>query len=129
MSGQFLRTRPEKTDANQAPRGTSRFTPHERHRIFKQMVADELKSGPLPYRRRRKLIRYAGEIDILPFDACLLIAEAQKEAGQLDPVQFEPVDEIGAIVNPERWPLWFKLAIAMIIVTLFDLTLLRFLGK
>ncbi len=105
-----------------------RFTLGERHRIFKGMVAEELKAGPLPYRRRRKLMGYAARIGIKPFDASLLIAEAQREAGQLDPLNLQPDEGLTPLIHPERWPLWFKMTAALIIVALLDLTILRLLG-
>jgi hypothetical protein len=92
------------------------------------MVADELKKGPLPYRRRRKLMRYASQVDIRPFDASLLIAEAQHEAGQLDLVDWKHAESFTPLIHPERWPIWFKMMVGLIIVALLDVTVFRLLG-
>jgi hypothetical protein len=106
----------------------SHFTRPERHEIFKRMVAEELKKGALPYRRRRKLMQYASQVDIRPFDASLLIAEAQLEAGQLDFIDPQPAEPMTSLIHPERWPIWFKMTIGLIIVALLDITILRLLG-
>ncbi len=105
----------------------ARFTEHELRRIYRRMVAEEVRNGPLPYRRRRKLMRYASQIGMKPFDASLVIAEVQREAGQADPL--EPVDDdLTTLIHPERWPIWFKLSAALIIAMLVDLVAIRALG-
>ncbi len=99
--------------------------------IFKRMVADELQRGPLPYRRRRKLMRYATQIGIKPFQASLLIAEAQREAGHLDDIdQIDVHDatDVATLIHPERWPLWFKLTAALIVAIILDLVIIRAIG-
>ncbi len=123
-----LRTETDTGRVSPGARSSSRFTRSERHDIFKRMVVDELARGPLPYRRRRKLMQYAAQIDIRPFDASLLIAEAQLEAGQLDPIHFQRPETITPLIHPERWPLWFKMTAAAIIVLLVNMTLIRLMG-
>lgn len=100
----------------------------EFEQIFKQMVAMELARGPLPYRRRRKLMRYASQIDIKPFRASLLIAEAEREAGLATPIERVEPDDFDALLHPERWPIWFKLTVGLIIAVLVDVVVLRALG-
>ncbi len=100
----------------------------EFEQIFKQMVAMELARGALPYRRRRKLMRYAAQIDIKPFRASLLIAEAEREAGLATPIEKVEPDDFDALVHPERWPIWFKLTVGLIIAMLIDVIVLRALG-
>ncbi len=101
--------------------------------IYKQMTMDELAKGPMSYRRRRQFMRYAKKVGIEPFRASLLIAEARREAGLAeDPklVTAEEVaaDEWSAILNPERWPFWFKLSSALTAAALVDLLVIRAIG-
>ncbi|MBN1347065.1 MAG: hypothetical protein JXQ73_30520 [Phycisphaerae bacterium] len=121
------------TDAGMSPLGPdaatpTRYTPIEFEEIYQRMVADELARGPLPYRRRRKLMRYATQIGIKPFRASLLIAEAQRQAGHVDDPELQHPDPITPLVHPERWPIWFKLTAAMIVATLVDLMIIRAVG-
>jgi len=115
------------TASDNGRRGASVFTRSERQEIFKRMVSREIEKGPLPYRRRRKLMGYAAQIGIRPFDASLLIAEAQREAGQLDPITLQPAGPLNALIHPERWPIWFKLTVGFIVVALLDLAILHIL--
>jgi len=121
---------PPATSESEA-RPPARFTRLGFEQIFKRMVADELQRGPLPYRRRRKLMRYAAQIGIKPFQASLLIAEAQREAGHLDDIdQIDVHDaaDVTTLIHPERWPLWFKLTAALIVAIIVDLMIIRAIG-
>jgi len=62
--------------------GTLRFN---RREVFKQMVVAQLEAGFLRYSSRQALMEYAGKLGISPFDATLLIAEAQFYADRIDP--------------------------------------------
>jgi hypothetical protein len=106
----------------------ARFTDHELRRIYRRLLAAAVPSGPPTSRRRRKLMRYASQIGIKPFDASLLIAEVQREAGQADPLESSADDDLTTLIHPERWPIWFKLSAALIIAMLVDLVAIRALG-
>ena len=116
------------TSRPSAQRTASRFTHGELEQIFKHMVSGELNDGPLPYRRRRMLMGYAAQIGIAPFRASLLIAEAQREAGQLEDPELDVPDDVATLIHPERWPIWFKLCAALIVALLVDLVVIRAVG-
>ena len=102
------------------------LTRNERRAIFKQMVSQELRSGPLAYARRRRLIRYAKMLQIEPFDANLAIAEAQYEAGHLTEPTFDAAVDLRTLRHVEGWPGWFKVSFALIVAMLIDLVIIRF---
>ena len=113
------------------------LTLEERRRIFRQMVREEIGTGLLTYSRRKLLIRYAEQIGISPFDANLLIAQAQYEAGQLEfassdrsggeEISFDTPISLELLVRPERWPVWFRLGIALLAAAVIDLLIIRWL--
>jgi hypothetical protein len=106
----------------------ARFTEQELRRIFKRMADDEVRDVPLPYRRRRKLMRYAAQIGIDAFEASLMIAQAEREAGHHDDMELLPADDIAPLIHPERWPIWFKLTAALMIAILVQIIAIRALG-
>ncbi len=117
-----------RSKAQSQARTPARFTKLELRQIFKRMVADELAKGPLPYGRRRKLMRYAAQTGLGPFEASMLIAQAQRETGQPDSLNVQQPDPLTTLVHPERWPIWFKLTAALIIALLVDLVVIRAIG-
>ena len=83
---------PPPTEATPASRGKPArsmaiFTSEEKGRIFKSMVVGELEAGFLRHSRREELIRYAAHLGLSEFQAMLLIAEAQHQAGQIEPLR------------------------------------------
>jgi hypothetical protein len=103
------------------------FTLAEKRRIFKGMVVSELEAGFLRYSRREALLKYAEKLKIPEFEACLLIAEAQFHAGDLDPVQFETEATLDAITRPEAWSIPLRLAIALAAAVVIDLAMICWL--
>ena len=99
---------------------------NERRVIFKNMVGQELKSGLLRYTRRQRLIRYATMLQIEPFEANLVIAEAQYEAGHLTHPTFDTTANVQTLRQLERWPAWFKVSFALIAAMLIDLVIIQF---
>ncbi|MGB9623746.1 MAG: hypothetical protein ACPMAQ_02695 [Phycisphaerae bacterium] len=127
------RTRPvgafDAAHAKQAASHHRQFTQAERRRIFRQMVVHELEAGVLRYSRRRALLRYAEEIGIAPFDANLLIAEAQYGAKQLDPAEFDaradfPLPPFEPADRPEAFSSGYQLLFALLIAAMIDLMLI-----
>lgn len=111
----------------EGPRPT-RFTKQELRRIFKRMADDEVRDAPLPYHRRRKLMRYAAQVGITAFEASVVIAQAEREAGHRHDIDVVPDDQILPLIHPERWPIWFKLTAALVIAMLIDLIVIRAFG-
>ncbi|GMV96411.1 MAG: hypothetical protein HRF43_11595 [Phycisphaerae bacterium] len=93
------------------------FTADEKRRIFKSMVVGELEAGFLRYSKREELLRYAAVLGIQEFEAMLLMAEAQHQADQLEPVYFNSAATLDALSRPHAWSaamrLWFALAVAI----------------
>ncbi len=115
--------------AKEAASHHRQFTQAERRRIFRQMVVHELEAGVLRYSRRRALLRYAEEIGIPPFDANLLIAEAQYRAEQLDPVEFDaradyPLPPFAPAAGDESLSPGFQLTFALLVAAMIDLMLI-----
>jgi hypothetical protein len=101
--------------------------------IFKQMVTAQLEEGVLRFSRRRQLVKYARKLNISPFEANLVIAEAQYEAGHLikpdakfaEELTYDAPADLKTMARPGRWPIWFKLSIALIAAILIDLVLIQ----
>src|SRR5690606_16644928 len=81
-------TRP-RTRPLAAQRSAAVFTAEEKRKIFRGMVVGELEAGFLRYSRRQALLNYAARLGIPEFEANLLIAEAQYNAGDIEPIGLE----------------------------------------
>jgi hypothetical protein len=99
---------------------------NERRAIFKKMAAQELEAGLLRYSRRQRLIHYGRMLGFSPFEAHLLIAEAQYEAGHLLPPTFDSTANLERMSDPEAWPTWFKVSFALIAAMIIDLLIIQF---
>ncbi|HPD32171.1 MAG TPA: hypothetical protein PLL20_19430 [Phycisphaerae bacterium] len=99
----------------------------DKRRIFKGMVVSELEAGFLRYSRREALLKYAAKLKIPEFEACLLIAEAQFHAGDIEPIEFQSAATLEAITQPESWSIPLRLAVALAIATVIDLILVHLL--
>jgi len=101
--------------------------------IFKQMVASHLEEGLLRFSRRRQLVKYAQKMGIVPFEANLIIAQAQYEAGHLikpdvkfsEELTYDAPADLETMTRPERWPAWFKLSFALLVAILIDLLVIQ----
>lgn len=99
----------------------------DKRRIFKGMVVSELEAGFLRYSRREALLRYAGKLNIPEFEACLLIAEAQFRAGDIDPIDFQTAATVETITQPESWSIPLRLAVALAAAAVIDLAVIHLL--
>ena len=91
------------------------------------MVVGELEAGFLRYSRRQALLKYAATLGIPEFEACLLIADAQYHAGDIEPVEFDTVATFANVGRPEAWSMPLKLAFALVIAIFVDLLLINWL--
>ena len=66
---------------NGQTRGRPTMDAWERQQVFREMVAGQLRNGPLSGLRRRQLVQYAAVLDINAVLAGRLIAQARKLAG------------------------------------------------
>jgi hypothetical protein len=103
------------------------FTQAEKRKIFSEMVVAELEGGLLRYSRRRALIRFADDMGIPPFDANLLIAQAQYRARQLDPIEFDTLLDMPKATHPEVWPAGYRLAFALITAAIVNLLVIAWI--
>ncbi len=103
------------------------FTGQEKRKIFKGMVVGELEAGFLRYSRREALLRYAARLGIPEFEACLLIAEAQYHAGDIEPIQFDTAATLDSITRPEAWSIPMRLSFTLVVAIVADLLLIYWL--
>lgn len=112
-----------------AKRSAAAFTSEEKRRIFKSMVVGELDAGFLRYSKREELIGYAGRLGLTEFEAMLLIAEAQHNADQIEPVHFDSAATLEALSRPEAWSIPMRLSFALIIAVFIDLLLIYWICR
>jgi len=101
--------RPQTADKRRG-RIAAALTSEEKRKIFKAMVVGELEVGFLRYSRREALLRYASGLGIPEFEACLLIAEAQFHADDIEPIAFIPPGTLIATPRDESWSVSLRLA-------------------
>ena len=105
-------------------RSAHNFTTEEKRTIFKGMVVGELEAGFLRYSKRQDLLRYAAGLNIPEFEACLLIAEAQYRADDIEPVGFNTAKLIDRIDKPVVLSIPLRLGLALIAAVFIDLALI-----
>lgn len=106
----------ERGSVRRSRRRGSRLSPHEQRLVFLRMVEAELERGLLRYSRRRQLVRFAQALGLSEFEASLLIAEAQYNAGQADDLP-EGLDTSAVprpTTHPEHWPVAVRFLVAVI---------------
>ena len=108
-------------------RSPARFTREEKRTIFKGMVVGEMEAGFLRYSRRQALLGYAAKLGIPEFEACLLVAEAQYHAGDIEPVDFASAATFEAVTHPEAWSIPMRLAFTLATAIFVDLLLISWL--
>jgi hypothetical protein len=99
----------------------------EKRQVFKRMVVSELEAGFLRYSRREVLLKHAANLNIPEFEACLLIAEAQFHAGDIEPIEFQTAATLESITQPEAWSIPLRLAVAVAAAVVIDLVVIYFL--
>jgi hypothetical protein len=97
------------------------FSYDEKRNIFKGMVVSELEAGFLRYSRRQELIKQAARLGIPEFEACLLIAEAQFKAGDIEPIRLDTAATLDHLSRPETWSIPVQLVVAAFIAVCVDL--------
>lgn len=97
------------------------FTYEEKRNIFKGMVVSELEAGFLRYSRRQELLKQAARLGIAEFEACLLIAEAQFKAGDIEPIRLDSAATLENLSRPETWSIPVQLVVAAFIAVCVDL--------
>ncbi len=105
------------------------LTSEEKRRIFKSMVVGELEAGFLRYSKRAELIRYAAHLGLTEFEAMLLIAEAQHDADQIEPLCFESAATFGTLTRPDAWSIPMRLSFALVVAIFIDLLLIYWLCR
>lgn len=91
-----LRIRPR----DNSPGYTSRI---ENHEIFRQLIAEELRSGRLNPARRRRIVRYAARMGLSAVEAGQLLSTCREEALACDdPIVRE--HGLRLVLPPERRP-------------------------
>ena len=118
---------PGKSFSSRIERPPPRFTGQEKRRILKAMVVGELEAGFLRYSRRQALLGYAAKLGIPEFEACLLIAEAQYHAGDIEPIRFEDAATLDTVGHPEAWSVPMRLAFTLVAALFVDLLLVCWL--
>jgi hypothetical protein len=103
------------------------FTAEEKRRIFRSMVVGELEAGYLRYSKREELIRYGAHLGLTEFECMLLIAEAQHNAGQIEPLRFGSAATLDTLTRPDAWSIPMRLSFALVIAILLDLLLIYWL--
>ena len=84
-------------------------------RIFREMVKEELASGPLPARTRRELVEFASTAGLDAYEARLTIRAVEFELGMATDLTVDPADlEKVSFLTPTTW---FLLRFALAVMT------------
>ena len=95
--------------------------------IFRQLIADEIRTGRLTPARRRRVVQYAASMGLSAVEAGQLISACRKELlTSEDPAERHRALEL-VEPPPERWPIALKLSIVVGLAILLDLLLLKWL--
>ncbi len=99
-----------------------KMDPWERQQIFREMVAQQLRNGPLNRnRRRRRLVQYAAGLGISPVQAGNLIQQAHRQAEAASPVRSSLLRIAGSESNGTTWQMLF-ITLALIGVVQFAIS-------
>jgi hypothetical protein len=89
--------------------------------IFRQLIADEIRTGRLTPARRRRIVRYAAQLRLSAVDAGMMIAQCREEVLQ----SRDPDERLHALrlVEPPkpRIPIAYKLSVVVLIAIIIDL--------
>ena len=91
--------------------------------IFRELIAQEVRTGRLTPSRRRRIVRYAAQLRLSAVETGRLIAECRDEA-----LESEDAEEIYHALRlveppPKTMPLTVKVAVALTVaIVLYDLT-------
>jgi len=92
--------------------------------VFRKLIADEIRSGHLTPARRRRIVRYAAQLDMSAVDVGLMIAQCREEALKSE----DPAARHHALklVEPpsSRIPLAWKLSAVVLLAIIVDLIIL-----
>ncbi len=94
------------------------------HEIFRQMIAEELRSGRLTAARRRRIIRYAAGMGLSASEAGTLVETCREQALQSDNVEERACALRLAPRETEHIPIAMKLSVILLLVVLADLIVL-----
>jgi hypothetical protein len=108
-------------------RSIAPLTYEEKRKIFKGMVVAELEAGFLRYSKRVELMRYARRLGIPEFEATLLVAEAQYNVDDIDPVTFDSMTTLNNLTRPDTWSVSLRLVVAFIAAMCIDVAIIYWL--
>ena len=95
--------------------------------IFRQLIANEIRSGRLTPARRRRIVRYAASLGMSAVEAGELITACHKQIMESD----DPAGRYHALrlvrAQPGRVPLALKISIVIVLAILLDLLLVLWL--
>ncbi len=114
-------------DSIPADRATKPLTMEEKHEVFKGLVVASLDAGFLRYSRRQELLKIAARLGLGEFEACLLIAEAQFQSGDIDPIASDEFAHFQESPVPAGLSVWMRIGLAMAVAAIFDVVLLGWL--
>lgn len=104
-------------------RGIAPLDVQQKRQFFKSLVLGSLDCGFLRYSKRQELIQYAAKLGIGEFDACLLIAETQYHADEIEPLDAgDPVAQLSPVTP--RFSIPMKVSLALATACLIDLLLI-----
>lgn len=114
-------------DSVAAGRASKPLTLEERREVFKGLVVASLDAGFLRYSRRQELLKIAARLGIAEFEACLLIAEAQFGAGELNPMEAEELAQFRESLVPTGLSVSTQITLAILVAAFVDAILIWWL--
>ncbi len=98
--------------------------PIETREIFRQMIAEELRSGRLTTARRRRVVRYAAQMGLSATEAGRLVDDCRTQALQSSDATERDYALRLAPPEPARIPIAMKLSLILLLVGLLGLVVL-----
>ena len=103
------------------------FPQSARRNVFKRMVVSQLEAGFLRYSHRQTLLKQADRLGIPEFEASLLIAEAQFNVDDIEPIHFGSAATLETLTRPDAWSVPLRVSVALAAAVFIDLIVIAWL--
>lgn len=96
------------------------LTRPQRHAVFREMVAGELRRGGMSRRRWQRLVQYGALLDLSAVEAGELIAQARESVDRQEPATVRLFPPGRAAARNAAWPLWAKVSVGCALLAVGD---------
>ncbi|MBN1513678.1 MAG: hypothetical protein JXB13_16805 [Phycisphaerae bacterium] len=98
------------------------LTRPQRHAVFREMVAGELRRGGMSRRRWQRLVQYGALLDLSAVEAGEVIAQARESIERAEPFALRLTPPGDGAKATASWPLWVKVSLGCAMLAIADAT-------